>query len=232
MAYLQNAILKGLPGGIVLTRQRFIHQKNTVMKKILLPALLGFLFCHSYAQTDSLPAKSRKINFRATMLTMDKKIFRGSLSAVTDSLATMYTMTRPQGSKTLVATHEIVAVENIKSISFKRKNSGLKGALIGLGVGALTGVIIGFASGDDPLEPYPDPADDPFGINTIAISISNSFAMTAREKAVAGGIAMGTGGAIVGAIIGAIAHKKFTIGGKKEKFHDLQSDLMRRIVVK
>jgi len=56
--------------------------------------------------------------------------------------------------------------------------------------------------------------------------------MTAGEKAVAGGIALGAGGAIAGVIIGAIAHKKFTIGGKKEKFHDLQADLMRRIVVK
>jgi hypothetical protein len=38
-------------------------------------------------------------------------------------------------------------------------------------------------------------------------------------------------GGIVGGVIGALAKKKFTIGGRKEKFHDLQGELMRRLVI-
>jgi hypothetical protein len=197
------------------------------MKKILLPLLCCLIASYLYAQTDSLAARTKKAHFRATLATLDKKIIRGSLSGVSDSQATILTYARLQGSKTFTEQNQAIATENINSISFKRKNSVLRGALIGLGVGALTGVIIGLASGDDPVEPVPN---DPIG--AIVVSFSNSFAMTAGEKAVAGGLALGVGGTIVGVIIGAIAHKKFIIGGKKEKFHDLQSDLMRRIVVK
>ena len=55
--------------------------------------------------------------------------------------------------------------------------------------------------------------------------------MTAGEKAMFGAIGLGTSGAIMGIIIGAIAKKKFIIGGKKEVYHDLQSDLMRKLIV-
>ena len=56
--------------------------------------------------------------------------------------------------------------------------------------------------------------------------------MTAGQKAIAGGLGLGATGAIVGTIIGSIAKKKFTIGGKKEKFHDLQGELMTKLVKK
>jgi uncharacterized membrane protein len=56
--------------------------------------------------------------------------------------------------------------------------------------------------------------------------------MTAGEKAITGGIGLGVTGAIVGTIIGAVAKKKFIIGGKKEKFHDLQGDIMKKLVIK
>ena len=103
-------------------------------------------------------------------------------------------------------------------------------ALIGFGVGVLTGVIAGFASGDDPIQQAP--ADDPFGLGALAAGIGNSFRMTAGEKAAAGGIVLGTSGAIIGTIIGAVAKKKFTIGGRKEKFRDLQAEIMMKLVQK
>ena len=197
-------------------------------KTMFLVAIVLTAYCLQ-AQTDSLKNARRK-NFQATLATMDKKTIKGTLFNVSDNEIIMRYNVRVANSKNLVKEDQMISAENINTISFRRKNSGLRGALIGLGVGALTGVIIGFASGDDPIEEYPQ--YDPLGLNTIAISISNSFAMTAGEKAVAGGIALGAGGALVGAIIGAVAHKKFTIGGKKEKFHDLQAKLMQRIVVK
>ena len=56
--------------------------------------------------------------------------------------------------------------------------------------------------------------------------------MTAGEKAVGAGLGLGITGAIVGTVIGALAKKKFTINGKKEKFRDLQAEIMMKLVKK
>jgi len=125
-----------------------------------------------------------------------------------------------------------IPAENIRSFSLRRKNSALRGALIGFGIGAVAGIVIGLASGDDPVMEYPDPATDPLGLGTFGTALNNAFAMTAEEKAIGGGIGLGATGAIIGTIIGAVAKKKFIIGGKKEKFRDLQSEIMMKLVKK
>ena len=51
----------------------------------------------------------------------------------------------------------VVPAENLKSFTVKRKHSALRGALIGFGVGAAAGIIIGLASGNDPVMTYPNP---------------------------------------------------------------------------
>ncbi|MEI9909239.1 MAG: hypothetical protein WDO71_06025 [Bacteroidota bacterium] len=131
-----------------------------------------------------------------------------------------------------VNNQQYIPVENIKSFSLRRKNSILKGALIGFGTGALTGIIMGLASGDDSVDEYPDASTDPWGIGTFGTALNNAFALTAEEKALVGGIGMGASGAIIGTIIGAVAKKKFIIGGKKEKFRDLRAELMMKLVQK
>lgn len=121
----------------------------------------------------------------------------------------------------------IMAVDQIKSLSVQRKNPGLRGALFGIGLGVLTGVIAGYAEGDDPIMQYS--GSDIF--SGIAVALNNAFAMTAGEKAFTYGASLGAIGGIIGGITGALAKKKFIIGGRKEKFHDLQGELMRRLVV-
>src|SRR5204863_9953675 len=105
-------------------------------------------------------------------------------------------------------------------------NSGVKGELIELGNDVVSGVIMGYAYGDDSVAPYKGTFADVF------IALGNSFAMTAEEKAVADGIALGLTGAITGFVIGKLAKKKFIIGGKKEVYRDLQGDLMKRLIIK
>jgi hypothetical protein len=51
------------------------------------------------------------------------------------------------------------------------------------------------------------------------------------KKQQVGALFLGGTGAIIGTIVGAIAKKKFIIGGKKEVYRDLQGDLMKRLVV-
>lgn len=187
------------------------------MKK--LPFLITFMItvfiCR--AQQDSTVPQYKLKKYNIKIRTVDNKTMYGRFQSINDSQVLLIRSTN--GSYTIPA-------ENIQSFTMKRKNSALKGALIGLGVGTLTGIIIGLASGDDPLM-EPSPSD--FGITA---AINNAFAMTAGEKAVVGGIGLGTTGAIVGAIIGAVAKKKFIIGGRKEKYRDLQAELMAKLVQK
>ena len=186
------------------------------MKKLsLLTVCLVTVFALQ-AQQDSAISWNKLKKFNVSVRTMDNKTISGRFYAINDSQ--VLTTSSVRGNHTIPA-------ENIQSFTMKRKNSVLRGALIGFGVGALTGVIIGFASGDDPLM---ETSSD-WGITS---TINNAFAMTAGEKALGAGIALGTTGAIVGMIIGAVVKKKFIIGGKKQKFVDMQSRLMMKLVQK
>ena len=191
------------------------------MKKLFLIAACSIAIVFSQAQTDSATAKKQKI-FITSVTTMDGKTLKGSLSAVSDTQLILKTYNQQM----------VVPAENLKSFTMKRKHSALRGALIGFGVGAAAGIIIGLASGSDPVMAYPNPNEDPLGLGTMVVAMNNAFAMTAGQKAVAGGLGLGATGAIVGTIIGSVAKKKFIIGGKKEKFHDLQGDIMKKLVIK
>jgi hypothetical protein len=192
------------------------------MKKLFLIAACSIAIVFSKAQTDSLAQKKQKV-FIASVTTMDSKYLTGSLAAVNDTQLILKTNNHQM----------VVPAENLKSFTIKRKHSALRGALIGFGVGAAAGIIIGLASGNDPVMTYnPGPYGDPLGLEAIGVAMNNAFAMTAGEKAVVGGLGLGATGAIVGTIIGAVAKKKFIIGGKTEKFHDLQGELMMKLVNK
>ena len=191
------------------------------MKKLFLVAACSMTIVSSQAQTDPATAKRQKV-FNASVTTMDGKTLKGSLSAANDTQLILKTNNQQM----------VVPGENLKSFTVKRKHSALRGALIGFGVGAAAGIIIGLASGNDPVMTYPNPNEDPLLLGSMVVAMNNAFAMTAGQKAIAGGLGLGATGAIVGTIIGSIAKKKFTIGGKKEKFHDLQGELMTKLVKK
>jgi hypothetical protein len=186
------------------------------MKKLsFLAACLVTLFA-SQAQTDPSIQKKKQKAFNVSVRTLENKTIKGRLYAVTDSQVLLTKSLNKQLT---------IPAENIRSFTIKRKNSALRGGLIGFGIGLVTGVIIGLVSGNDPvMQPS---ADDLWGISA---GINNMFAMTAGEKAIVAGLTLGTGGAIIGGVIGALAKKKFTIGGKRQKFRDLQSEIMMKII--
>jgi len=186
------------------------------MKKLSFLIVCLFTLVVSQAQSDSTVEKKQK-TFNVSIKTLNNKMIKGKLYAINDSQLVLVKSFN---------NHQYIPAENIRSFSVQRKNSILKGALIGFGIGAVTGIVAGLASGDDPV--YNEPVYDPF--SAIAVSINNAFAMTAEEKAIAGGLGLGASGAIIGTIVGAVAKKKFIIGGKKEKFRDLQSEIMMKLV--
>jgi len=106
------------------------------MKKILLVATCTIVISFLKAQTDSTVGKKQK-EFIASVTTLDGRTLKGSLSAVNDT------------QLILKANHTQLSVpaENLKSFTLKRKHSVRRGALIGFGIGAAAGIIIGLASG-------------------------------------------------------------------------------------
>lgn len=96
----------------------------------------------------------------------------------------------------------------ISEITLKRTHGAGRGALLGALAGAFIGAVAGFAQGDDPADYW--------------------FRMTAADKAIILGGTGAMAGAGIGALIGALAKKKFIIGGKKERFDEMQMNILNK----
>jgi hypothetical protein len=210
---------------IHLTKSK--HQK---MRKLLLPIVSFLSFLAANAQTDTVQAEKKSKPFIINVSMNNGGKVKGLFYTINDTQLVLSRSSKIVSGSLPDDQQYSIPAENIKSFTAGRKNSALRGALVGFGVGAVTGIIIGLVSGDDPVAQYPDPSTDFLGIGTFGAALQNSFAMTAGEKAVIGGVGLGVTGAITGAIIGALAKKKFTIGGKRERFRDLQAELMLKLV--
>lgn len=108
------------------------------MKKIFLITACSIAITFLQSQIDSASEKKQKI-FIASVTTMDGKTLKGHLCGVSDTPLIL----KANGNQMRVPS------ENVKSFTVKRKNSAARGALIGFGIGAVAGIIIGLASGDD-----------------------------------------------------------------------------------
>lgn len=211
------------------------------MKKTILLLLAATIYYGLQAQESLSEAPKKIVPNMATIKTFDGKELKGWFYGMNDSGMVIIEKERryrkqgkiPDADKNIPA--HAVKFEQIQSLTLQKKNSVMKGLIIGLGTGILTGAVIGFANGDDKIDPYPIPGNDPYGLETfftgLGNALSNAFAMTAGQKAAVGAIAMGTMGALTGIIIGSIAKKKFVIGGSKKQVRDLDSELRRRLMI-
>jgi hypothetical protein len=204
------------------------------MKQSLILPLLMLNSIAVLAQDDTTTAVKKAIPSMATIKTMDGNSIKGWFYAMDSNrvylLSNLNKIQQPAldiKSPRLNNVDYKLPAANINTITLKKKHAGLKGTLIGLGAGIVVGAVIGFASGDDKIAPYTGVA-----LNDLFIGMGNAFAMTAGEKALGAGLGLGFTGAIVGCIIGNVVKKKFTIGGRKEIYHDLQYELMQRLIIK
>jgi hypothetical protein len=83
-----------------------------------------------------------------------------------------------------------------------RGGSALRGAAIGLGIGGVLGAGIGAMSGDDRERVVACPPYYGFGFGPLC---GDLFLFSAGDKALIGGVALGTVGALLGGIGGAVA---------------------------
>ena len=207
--------------------------QQSILFSIILPFLLTITFSASSQIETTTDTTKTKVPSRAIINTMDGKKIKGwlyktdtgnvyLLPARTKALQPLYYKVPDVND----ASYNVEALQ-INTIVLKKRNEGLKGAWIGFGAGAVIGAIIGFASGDDPVSPL---SGNPF--NDIFVSLGNSFAMTAGQKAVFTGITGGAIGALIGGITGALLKKKFIIGGKKAIYQNSLEELNKRAIVK
>lgn len=102
---------------------------------------------------------------------------------------------------------------DLDKVRLRRQGSTGRGLLKGAIVGVLGGTLLG------PIT-YPKPKDD---IDRFIYALSG---LNRTNYTIASGMYGGLGGAIVGSVVGAIAHKTFIIGGRKEKFDAMKSKLI------
>ena len=210
------------------------------MKKLTMLFICGNMFSQVFAQNDSSSITAnhsdffqRKNLYLATVTMMNGNPQKGWLYSVNVNELTLVPATKNglkswhNDSLILNKTYTF-SPEQINNITLGKKNADIKGILIGLGIGTLTGIISGYISGDDPV--YTAPGNDP--ITRFAVALHNLSSMTAGEKASINALFFGTAGALVGSIISLVVKKKFIIGGKKEKLRDLQTELMQRLATK
>ena len=109
------------------------------------------------------------------------------------------------------ATKVDVHLNEVRSLSIKKKGSFLKGLGIGVLSGAATGALLGFLSGDDKPTTF--------------------FPLSAGQKALVGGIFFGVVGGAVGGIAGALkgADESITLDGMSpEKLGRVEAKLASR----
>ncbi len=173
---------------------------------------------------DTISLKKRI--YKISIITSDSKKVNGYLANLSDS--NLYLSLSPlrlslENSNNYLSHY---SYDHLEKIEIKRKAGAGRGAWQGALIGLAAGVIVGFASGDDPVSTYNNP-NDPFvsAFNNYV----NSFSLTAGEKAVAGGIIGAATGALVGALVGALLKKKFIIGRNKEKFQAMRQNILEKL---
>ncbi len=195
------------------------------MKQTILLLGLISLLCQLLIAQDSLPNKH--IIYKARILSTTKDVHFGFLNRITDSM--------------LILSNKPVALEysspdenqlqnfhytGLDKVQLQRKGSVGRGILHGSLIGLATGFIVGLVQGDDPIV---TPAQGTGDWGVLGAGLQNAFRMTAFEKGLVGGMSGSVMGAITGGILGAVAHKRFIIHGKKEKFTSMRLSILERI---
>lgn len=203
------------------------------MKYNILLALFLSAFISATSQIDSTTRAKSSTPRLATIYKMDGKVINGWLYKMdSNSIYLLHPNKKPKLAavdSTVFMSNGNYSVDavNINTIKLRKKNAVLKGALIGLGIGAAIGAIGGLASGDDKLTPLTgNPITDFF------IELENLSKWKAGKKAAGLGFAGGLTGAIIGGVTGALMKKKFTIGGNRDAYHNAQVELNRLVMVK
>lgn len=174
------------------------------MKQLLITIIILVSQFPGYSQEGTRSYKPTVYNI--TLKETGGKILRGTLNRATPDSLYVTLSNQPTGS------YYQFTPEQLDNITLRRKGVVGTSILVGAGLGILTGVVIGFAEGDD--------------------SNTEWFGMSAGEKAAMYAAGLGGVGAIVGTIVGATAKKRFIIKGKKENYRVHYNDIAQKAMTR
>lgn len=174
-----------------------IHNSKQLTK--ISAVLFLMLFNLAVSHLSAQKKKNRPYIARVTQL--DGKIVEGILSATDENSITLRNKKAPESAI-------VIHPETIKKIKIRRKGGTGRGAAIGAGVGLLSGVILGYAQGDDP----------------GCADCWWAWQLQAEDYALAYGVLLAPIGAMTGVIIGSKG-PKFVIKGSREAYLDQISEI-------
>jgi hypothetical protein len=180
------------------------YYKNIKMKKLTILTFLTFIALVGFAQVGRFP---KRTTLKATVVDSIDRVQYGYLAAVADSGIIM--LKSPVVFDQTLANSNLntIAYQNIKELTLKRKGRVGRGILIGSVSGFLAGAVIGVVTykpcnGEYCLDP---------GQGGQAIGL---------------GFLGAIGGGIVGGIVGGGIKKTWPIGGQKNRFDDMKSNVL------
>ncbi|MDP4129945.1 MAG: hypothetical protein Q8918_07460 [Bacteroidota bacterium] len=170
------------------------------MKHVMLMLVISMLMSQLLPAQDSLVR--RQVIFKVNVFDSLSIKRSGYLAALNDSVL-FITKGLFSSSFLNLSDHALqkFGYQNLEQVDLVRTGSNGRGALYGTICGILIGAVAGFVSGDDP---------------------EGFFSLSAGDKALLYGAIGAGGGAIIGGIIGAVAHKTFIIGGRKDQFRRMK----------
>jgi hypothetical protein len=196
--------------------------KLKMMKKYLLLAVIAFAATFSFSQDSLIP---RRVAIRTNIVDIRGSYAEAYLQNLTDSgIYLTHESVKVNSGQLYGSQAKWFDYKSIEQLTFKRKGSAGRGALIGLVTGAFAGAIIGFATFQSPPK---------YDVNNpIATALNDSYfwgPQTAGENAAFCAVAGGLGGALIGTAIGMLAKKTFIIKGSKERYRDMNNRLSKRL---
>lgn len=175
------------------------------MKRQLVFALM-FLSLVTVSAQDSPPKK--KIFYKMELKEVSGLYKYGYLTNITDEHI-YFSQQKINFGRSLQTRNKSMAYTNVAQLKLRKKGAAGRTALVGGAIGVGVGILAGFIEGDDP-EGY-------------------WLRFSAGDKAILYGISAGAGGSLIGFIIGSIAHKKFIIGGNRERYKEMKFNILEKV---
>ena len=174
--------------------------------------LLSASFTAGLLAQDTLTYRPHYLNVR--IQSVHGGITDGYLYAISDSALLLSRDKRRPNPYDTAAAHDGMRTFGYQQLQFVTVHNGGgtgRSVLIGLAIGATTGALAGFLSGDDPKDQF--------------------ISLSAGEKAVGVGAFGGLLGAVTGLVIGVASHHTFAIRGRKDRLNGMSRQLASRMGV-
>jgi hypothetical protein len=177
------------------------------MKQITFLVALVLLAGNIYSQQERKP---RRMTLKLTVMDSLQRVDYGYLAAMADSGIVMLKSPVVFDQELSNSSSNLIPYQNISQVTIKRKGSVGRGILIGSLSGMFVGGVIGYIS----YKP----------VNCEGAILCFDFGPGTDAAA---GASVGTlAGAAIGAIVGSLAKKTWTIGGKKNQFNAMKTNVL------